>query len=223
VTARALPAARWPFIVILTTVGALSTACGDVEQTSDRDTTTDTVAADDREPWTPELAEELRAMGVVDQEVRADFGPESIADTVYLGRRVRADSAHSRRLGELVRDHGWPRSSEVGPEAAEAAFLIVQHTPFEDWQRSMLPHVEQAVREGGLDGQDYALLYDRVQMKLGGAQRYGTQLRPEEGRLRLEPIEDPAAVDSLRAELGMPSLDEYLEVVEEAYGMEVVR
>lgn len=222
-TARTLPAARWPLIVGLAMAVLSSAACNDADRTNpDPDTTTDTVAADDR-PWTPELAEELRAMGVVDQEVRAGFGPESVADTAYMGRMARADSAHSRRLRDLVQDHGWPRSSEVGPEAAEAAFLIVQHTPFEDWQRGMLRHVEQAVRAGGLDGQDYALLYDRVQMKLGGAQKYGTQLRPEEGRLHLEPIEDPAAVDSLRAELGMPPLDEYLEVVEEAYGMEVVR
>ena len=55
------------------------------------------------------------------------------------------------------------------------------------------------------------------------AARAEAEVCPEEGRLRLERIEDPAAVDSLRAELGMPPLDEYLEVVEEAYGMEVVR
>jgi len=175
------------------------------------------------EPWTPTLADELRAMGTVDQEVRAGFGPESVADTAFMGRMARADSAHSRRLRELVEEHGWPRSSEVGPEAAEAAFLVVQHTPFEDWQRSMLPHVERAVRAGDLDGQDFALLYDRVQVKAGHPQRYGTQLRPEDGKLHLDSLEDTAVVDTLRAGLGMPPLDTYLEAVEEAYGMEVVR
>ena len=174
--------------------------------------------------WTPELAEELRTMGVVDQEVRQGLGPETIRDTAFMSRMLRADSAHSRRLRELVDAHGWPRSSEVGAEAAEAAFLIVQHTPFEEWQRSMLPHVERAVHAGEHEAQAYAMLYDRVQTKLGNPQRYGTQLNStDDGKLHLDPLENPAAVDSLRAELGMPPLEEYLRVVEEAYGMEVER
>lgn len=183
-------------------------------------------ACDDPEPshWTPELAEELRAMGVVDQEVREGLGPETVSDSAFMGRMVRADSAHSRRLQALIEGHGWPRASEVGPEAANAAFLIVQHTPFEEWQRDMLPHVERAVHAGELDGQAYAMLYDRVQTKLGRPQRYGTQLSStDDGRLRLDALEEPAAVDSLRAELGMPPLEEYVRVIEEAYGMEVVR
>lgn len=180
--------------------------------------------ADDREPWTPELAEELRAMGTRDQEVRQGIGPEMVTDTAFMGRMVRADSAHSRRLRGLIDEHGWPTAAAVGFEAAEAAFLIVQHTPFEDWQRSMLPRVGQAVDAGELEGQDYALLYDRVQMKLGHPQRYGTQLNSTDGgALRLYSLENPAAVDSLRAELGMPPLEEYLEMVEEAYGMHVER
>jgi len=175
-------------------------------------------------PWTPELAEELRAMGVVDQEAREDLGPETLTDPAVIGRMARADSAHSRRLRSLVEEHGWPHAGEVGSEAVDAAFLIIQHTPFEDWQRDMLPVVEEAARAGDLDGQSYAMLYDRVQTKLGRPQRYGTQLSPtEDGKLRLDPLANPAAVDSLRAELGMPPLAEYLRVIEEVYGMEVVR
>ena len=200
------------FAAIATTV--LLATCGDTDRTSPEDAT---------ESWTPALAEELRAMGILDQEVREGLGPETVTDSVFMSRMVRTDSANSRRLRELVVVHGWPRASEVGPEAARAAFLVVQHTPFEDWQRSMLPHVERAVRAGDLDGQDFALLYDRVQVKAGHPQRYGTQLRPEDGKLLLDSLEDTAAVDSLRAGLGMPPLDTYLEAVEEAYGMEVVR
>ena len=207
-------------IALLFGVVAAAAACGDSgPRGPDEGTATPAL-----EPWTPELAEELRAMGAVDQEVRQGLGPETVTDTAFMARMVRADSAHSRRLRELVEAHGWPRSSEVGPEAAEAAFLIVQHTPFEEWQRSMLAHVERAVHAGEQDAQDYAMLYDRVQRKLGHPQRYGTQLSStDDGRLRLDSLENPEAVDSLRAELGMPPLEEYLRIVEEAYGMEVER
>lgn len=213
----------WPLIVLVATA-VYSAACSGPERTNPgQGAATDTAAAEGREAWTPQLAEELRVMGAVDQRVRADVGTESIADTAYMETMIRADLAHSRRLRDLVRDRGWPRSSEVGREAAHAAFLIVHHTPFEEWQRSMLAHVERAVREGDVDPQDFAVLYDHVQTKLGHSQRYGTQLSIDEGKLYLDPIEDSVAVDSLRADLGMPTLDEYLDIIEEVYGMDVVR
>lgn len=217
-------------LVSLVLATTLAAACADADRTLPG-SRAGTAAADpattvEREPttWTPELAAELRGMGTADQEVREGIGPEAIKDTAFLGRMARTDSAHSRRLRALVEAHGWPRTSDVGPEAADAAFLIVQHTPFEDWQRSMLPAVEETARAGELDGQSYALLYDRVQTKLGRPQKYGTQLHlTEDGRLVLDSLESPGAVDSLRAGLGMPPLQEYLKVVEEGYGMEVVR
>lgn len=193
----------------------LLAGCGDTDRTPPEDAS---------ESWTPALAEELLAMGVLDQEVREGLGPESVADSAFMSRMVRTDSANSRRLRELVEAHGWPRASEVGLEAAQAAFLVVQHTPYEDWQRSMLSHVEGAVHSGDLDGQAFAMLHDRVQVKAGEPQTYGTQLSStEDGKLRLDSLENPAAVDSLRAELGMPPLGEYLKVVEEAYSMEIMR
>jgi hypothetical protein len=159
-----------------------------------------------------------------DQDVRQGLGPETMADTAFLGRMARTDSAHSRRLKALVEAHGWPNTRAVGEEAAEGAFLVVQHTPFEAWQRAMLPHVEAGVRAGVLDPQDYALLYDRVQVHLGLPQRYGTQLNADgDGVWHLQPLEDTARVDSLREDLGLPPLEVYLQVVEDAFGMKVER
>jgi hypothetical protein len=209
----------------------LAAACGPGDRRDAADAAADTgdtagmaAAAAELEPWTPELAAELREMHQADQAVREGFGPESVGDTAYMARMARTDSAHGRRLRELVDRHGWPRASEVGEEAAGGAFLVVQHSPYLDWQAAMLPLVEEAVRAGELDGQSYALLCDRVQMNRGQPQRYGTQLRTaEDGGLRLYTIEDPAAVDSLRAELGMPPLSVYLDMVEEQLGMPIAR
>lgn len=46
-------------------------------------------------------------------------------------------------------------------------------------------------------------------------QLYGTQLRPLDGKLVPEPIEDEANVDKRRKELGMPPLADYLTMVDE--------
>lgn len=174
--------------------------------------------------WTRELTAELRAMAREDQALRQGLGPETMTDTAFLGRMIRADSAHSLRLRALVQAHGWPSADVVGEDVAEDAFLIVQHTPYEAWQRAMLPQVEADVRAGALDPQDYALLFDRVQVHQGLPQRYGTQLdAARDGTLHLEPLEDPARVDSLRASLGLMPLDAYLDLAEASLGMKVAR
>lgn len=174
--------------------------------------------------WTPELAEEVRQMGVADQAVRDGLGPATIQDTAFLGRMARSDSSRSRRLRGLVEERDWPRSADVGEEAAEAAFLVVQHSPFQDWQEAMLPHIEKAVRAGDLDPQDYALLFDRVRVQRGRPQRFGTQLsQGSDSLLHVDQLEDTAAVDSLRADLGLPPLDAYLTALESATGMKVAR
>ena len=166
-------------VALIVGLAVTGSGCADSKPAdSDADTATATAA-----PWTAELAEELRAMGTVDQEVREGVGPETLTDSAFMGRMIRADSANSRRLRDLIAKHGWPRSAEVGPDAAEAAFLIVQHTPFEDWQRDMLSTVEEAVRAGQLDAQSYALLYDRVQTKLGRPRSMGrSSVRPRRAR-----------------------------------------
>jgi hypothetical protein len=57
------------------------------------------------------------------------------------------------------------------------------------------------------------MLEDRILMKEGRKQIYGTQVYsgPETGgKLQLYPIEDEAHVDERRAAVGMPPLAEYL-------------
>ena len=85
----------------------------------------------------------------------------------------------------------------------------------------MLPLVEKAYRSGGLSGQSYALLLDRVLVGEGKPQVYGTQAkRFEEWKGRepaLEPIEDEANVDRRRAEVGLFPLSEYREMLRRFY------
>ena len=85
----------------------------------------------------------------------------------------------------------------------------------------MLPLVEKAYRSGGLSGQSYALLLDRVLVREGKPQVYGTQAkRFEEWKGQepaLEPIEDEANVDERRAEVGLPPISKYRELLKRMY------
>jgi len=55
-----------------------------------------------------------------------------------------------------------------------------------------------------------ALLEDRVAIKHGRKQIYGSQITTDDSGSFLAPLEDPEHVDGRRAEAGLPPLAEYL-------------
>jgi len=79
-----------------------------------------------------------------------------------------------------------------------------------DWRPLVLGDVRRSVDAGRLQGSLYAKMYDRVATYAGRPQRYGTQsscsLRNGKPTCRLGPLENAAAVNALRAELGMEPL-----------------
>lgn len=162
---------------------------------------------------------QLIAMAGNDQEIRGQIFSKPVAQITRQERdQLEAlDKANSARLREIIDTHGWPGKSLVGREAADAAFLILQHANLE-LQKKALPLVEQAYRSGEAQGQDLALLTDRVRVGQGKPQLYGTQvLISSDGQLTIEPIEDEPRLNERRAQLGLPSHEEYLSTLKQAY------
>jgi len=80
-------------------------------------------------------------------------------------------------------------------------------------QEKYLPLLKKAASKEDARPADVAMLEDRVLVKRGKKQVYGTQLRsgPETGgKLVLEPIKDEKHVDKRRASVGLMPLKEYL-------------
>ena len=77
--------------------------------------------------------------------------------------------------------------------------------------------------EGYVGVDEYAILYDRVEMGQNRHQRYGCQLvqlgTVDAQKLYVWPIEDGAKVDSLRNTVGMSPFLDYLKDIEEATGI----
>jgi len=70
--------------------------------------------------------------------------------------------------------------------------------------RSTLALLGPLAASGEVDGEQYALLYDRVAVEFDHApQRNGTQFLCENGVLTPSPIEDPARVDERRKAIGI--------------------
>ncbi len=122
----------------------------------------------------------------------------------------RHDLVLQATLVKMMPPNGWFLKSQIGPEAAQAAFLIVQHAvndvglPEYDWdlQHKVLALMEPLLAKDEVDRQSYAMLYDRVQMFDGKPQLYGTQMVCRAGRWVLSQQMDIENVDSRRKAMG---------------------
>ena len=162
------------------------------------------------------VRDELKKRGILDQEVRTD--PTKQKDM------AKVDAGNTKFLIELVQELGWIDVERFGEASSNEAFLIVQHSLNVPLMLAALPPIEKDVKSKRLDGQPYALLFDRLRVTLGEKQRFGSQLGSDlQGELLLMPLEDRMRVDDLRKELGMTPLAEYLKYFEKQNGGKPIR
>lgn len=126
-------------------------------------------------------------------------------------KQAKADKKNIKRLEEIIGKYGWPGRSLVGKDGSVTAFLIVQHADLQ-YQKKYFPLLKEAVSKGEADRDDAALLEDRILMREGKKQIYGSQLHFNEVTKKLElwPIEDEEGVDARRASVGLEPIAEYL-------------
>lgn len=172
-------------------------------------------------PRDPKLAGELLARRDTDQAVRQELmralQEGRTVDSQTTARIDAVDRRNTRWMQWVLARYGWPGRSLVGPAGAGAAFLLVQHSPDTTFQRHALQLLDSAVHRGEARAADYATLYDRVQLRAGRLQRFGTQARVVGGKLVFDPIEDSADVDARRAKVGLPSLGVYAKLLDSMY------
>jgi hypothetical protein len=162
------------------------------------------------------LRDQLLVRAAADQEMRQRFQDASIdpeAQRVLAERTLATDADNSRWLKQVVAVHGWPGRGLVGPEGAEAAYLLAQHAPDPSFQRRCLALLEQAVAAGEAEPVQLAHLTDRVRVGAGQPQLFGTQGCPRPfgstDPIVPAPVDDETLVDQRRAALGLPSMQEH--------------
>lgn len=166
-----------------------------------------------------QLKTELEEMYETDQRYRGELLDRDAPSIEERNRmQQETDERNIARLIEVIEEHGWPGSSMVGNRGAAGAFLVLQHADYA-YQKKYLPLAREAVAAGEMQPQLLPLLEDRVLMREGRKQIYGSQLhRGPEGGYELWPIEDEASVDERRAEVGLKPLADYLK----GFGLEYV-
>ncbi len=141
-----------------------------------------------------------------DEETSAPEPGRDLLDALWT-----VDNESSDLLKAMIAKFGWPSYDMIGKEAADAAWLLAQHTDSQpEFQEQILKLMEPLVEQSQADGMRFAMLTDRVLMNKQEPQIYGTQfMMDDEGVLRPVPVEDFEHIDERRASVGLTPIKEY--------------
>jgi len=121
------------------------------------------------------------------------------------------DSINLIKVKAILDKYGWLGKDVVGGQGNSTLFLVIQHSD-QATQEKYLPMMREAVKKGKAEGSSLALLEDRVALRQGKRQIYGSQIGQDlETQLYyVSTLEDPDNVDKRRAEVGLEPLAEYV-------------
>jgi hypothetical protein len=137
-----------------------------------------------------------------DQKTRAN------GDSVGFIRFI--DSTNQIRVKAIIQTYGWPGIPFVGKKANQAVFLVIQHSPLVMMMEFIEPF-RKSVAAGESGAADLALMEDRIRMRMGKPQIYGSQVRTNKisGLDEFYQIEDEIHVNERRNKIGLEPLEEY--------------
>ena len=156
-----------------------------------------------------ELRCELLAMRDEDLAVREELLKANQLAGSYHPRMKAIHVKNAERLRELIARHGWPCTDLAGPDGADAAWLIAQHSIGEPtFMRRVLQLLRVMIEQKRVPACHAAYLEDRIALFEGRPQRYGTQSLddPRDGLSRPWTLAYPDRVNELRASVGLKAL-----------------
>lgn len=143
--------------------------------------------------------------------VEEEYGRDSEEMKAHWRAMREKDSTNLIVVSRILDERGWLGEEVVGRSGNSTLFLVIQHADL-PVQEKYLPMMRAAVKKGNARSSDLALLEDRVLMRKGRRQIYGSQIGrdPETGAFYLHPLDDPEHVDDRRAAMGLEPLADYL-------------
>lgn len=145
------------------------------------------------------------------KEIEEVYGRESNEMRAHWESIHKKDSINLIKVQKILDQQGWLGQDVIGGRGNSSLFLVIQHAPLEI-QKKYLPMMREAVTKGNAQSGDLALLEDRVALRSGKKQVYGSQIGRDQqtGEYYVAPIEDPENVDKRREAVGLGPLQEYV-------------
>jgi len=159
-----------------------------------------------------------------DQQIRAKIRTEMSTQNAVKLREMAIEMRSSDKLnqlfvGALLDRCGWPN----GLDSTEnnTLFLVIDHADT-SFMSKYMPILARQAQFGKVSKNDLATVQDRMALRSGKKQLYGTQTFRIGNVVNIWPVEDPAALNSRRSSMGLPAMEDYIFLLKKAYGAEVV-
>jgi hypothetical protein len=145
------------------------------------------------------------------REVEEKYGRDSDEMKAHWRTIAEKDSINLIKIQKILDERGWLGPDTIGNQGNMTLFLVIQHSD-QAVQEKYLPMMREAVAKGNARPSSLALLEDRVALRQGKKQIYGSQIgrNQETGEFYVSPLQDPDNVDKRRAEVGLLTLQEYV-------------
>lgn len=149
---------------------------------------------------------------------------DSLVDSlVMLSEEMeRIDSRNLRLVDSILRD-GIPAG--LAEKSYDAIWIIIDHAPLEA-QKKCLPILKRAAKEGFISTNKMATLSDRIAMREGRPQRFGTQSYQTvvDGKpvLYIWPVRNARRLNVRRQQINTCTIEEYVALLGESSGSEVI-
>jgi hypothetical protein len=141
--------------------------------------------------------------------VERTYGMQSQERRDLFARMAKSDSSNLIIVLKVLRRYGWLGTDVIGEKGNKTIWLVVQHADLKT-QKKYLPELKKSVEKGLSVPYYLALTEDRIAMREGKKQIYGSQYTTDmiTGKNSLYPIADEAHVDERRKAMGMIPLAE---------------
>ena len=149
------------------------------------------------------IAAEILAMAEEDQRMRHEVAANARSWDPSV------DERNAGRMRAIISEIGWPTTSKVGAPAEHMAWLLVQHAELEFQKACFALMAREPANE--VCARHLAYLEDRIRLRDGLPQRFGTQLQESDGGWEPLPTLDPEGLDARRRAVGLEPIAQYLD------------
>lgn len=135
------------------------------------------------------------------------FDPEEIQE--LHAQQSALDELNLQRTKAVLDQYGYPTQQQAGDKVDVIYRVLLFADP--EIQQTYLPFLEEAADRGDLKWSSLAFFVDRLRIRTGSDQWFGTQffLNEETGKKELYAIEAPDWVDERRTAIGLVPLEMY--------------
>lgn len=154
-------------------------------------------------------------------EIEEKHGRDSDEMKAHWKLIQKTDSINLIKVSKILDERGWLGSDIIGDQGNSTLFLVIQHADLET-QLKYLPMMREAVKSGNARASSLALLEDRVALRQGKRQIYGSQISrdPETGEYFVSPLIEPEKVNERRAEVGLGTIEDYVSLWDMSWDVE---